>query len=130
MLTSPSRVLRFDAFTLDTGRSVLLQGTSELPLRRQSFDVLRYLAEHEGKLVSSDELVEAVWTSKPADHNSSVAQCIAEIRRALGDDARWVVKTVSGRGYEFKAQVVRTEAPQPDLVKPPASTPAPSRRFP
>jgi DNA-binding winged helix-turn-helix (wHTH) protein/TolB-like protein len=81
-----------------------MRGSSELSLRRQSFEVLRYLAEHAGKVVSSDELVQAVWASKPADHTSSVAQCIKEIRRALGE-ARWIIATVSGRGYEFKAEV-------------------------
>src|SRR5262245_15650797 len=112
MFTSSSRILRFDVFTLDAVRSVLLRGGAELPLRQQSFDVLRHLAEHQGKVLSSDELVAAVWTSKPADHNASVAQCIREIRQALGDDARWVIKTVSGRGYEFKAEVVPTEPSQ------------------
>ena len=113
MLASAPSVLRFDAFALDTLRCVLMRGASELPLRRQSFDVLRYLAEHAGNVVSSEELVQSVWVSKPADHNSSVGQCIKEIRRALGDDGRWIIKTVSGRGYEFKAEVVRAEVPQP-----------------
>ena len=106
MLASPSRSLAFGQFTLDTVRCVLLRGVSELPLRRQSFEVLRYLVEHVGRVVSSDELIEALWSSKPADHNASVGQCIKEIRRAIGHDARWIIKTVSGRGYEFMAEVV------------------------
>jgi adenylate cyclase len=108
MLTSPSRRLGFDQFTLDTVRSALLRGGVELPLRRQSFEVLRYLAEHAGKVVSSGELIEALWSSRPADHNASVGQCIKEIRRAIGEDARWMIKTVSGRGYEFVAEVALT----------------------
>ena len=106
MLTSPSHIVQFDAFTLDTVRCVLLRGASELPLRRQSFEVLRYLVEHVGRVVSSDELIEAVWPSTPADYNASVGQCIKEIRRAIGHDARWIIKTVSGRGYEFMAEVI------------------------
>src|SRR5262245_56826342 len=106
MLTSPSHLLHFDEFTLDSARCMLLRGASQVPLRRQSFEVLRYLTEHKGELVSSDELVEALWPSKPADHNASVGQCIREIRRALGRDACWIVKTATGRGYEFMAEVV------------------------
>ena len=121
MLTSPSHILRFDEFTIDTTRCALLRGTSELPLRRQSFEVLRYLAEHANEVVSSDELIEALWSSKPADHNASVGQCIKEIRRAIGDDARWIVKTVSGRGYEFMAPVVRM---QPEAGNSTWATPA------
>jgi DNA-binding winged helix-turn-helix (wHTH) protein/tetratricopeptide (TPR) repeat protein len=112
MLASAHTLLRFDAFTLDLVRCVLMRGASELPLRRQSFEVLRYLAEHAGKVVSNDELIKAVWLSKPADHTSSVGQCIKEIRRAIGDEARWIIQTVSGHGYEFKAEVVRAGPPQ------------------
>src|SRR5215468_8439058 len=107
MPTSSPHFLRFDDFTIDTVRCILLKGATELPLRRQSFAVLRYLADHRGEVVSSDQLIAAVWAVKPADHNSSVAQCIKEIRRALGDNGRWIVKTVSGRGYEFKAEIVQ-----------------------
>ena len=116
MLTSRSHRLIFDEFTFDTFRGVLLRGDIELPLRRQSFEVLRYLAEHAGKAVSSDELIDALWLTRPADHTASVGQCIKEIRRAIGDDARWIIKTVSGRGYEFMAEV----APSAPLLRPDA----------
>jgi DNA-binding winged helix-turn-helix (wHTH) protein len=106
MLTSPFRVLRFDAFTLDLARSTLRRGDKALPLRRQSFDVLRCLAEHAGKVVSRDELIEAVWTAPPARPEDSVVQCIKDIRLALGDDTRWIVKTVPGRGYQLMAHEV------------------------
>jgi DNA-binding winged helix-turn-helix (wHTH) protein/tetratricopeptide (TPR) repeat protein len=111
MLTSPSHKLSFDEFTLDTARCVLLRGEIELSLRRQSFEVLRYLAEHADKVVSSDELIDALWPTKPADSTASVGQCIKEIRRAIGDDARWIIKTVSGRGYQFMADVTSFPAP-------------------
>lgn len=111
MLTSSSHKLSFDDFTLDTARCVLLRGEIELSLRRQSFEVLRYLAEHAGKVISSDELIDALWPTKPADSTASVGQCIKEIRRAIGDDARWIIKTVSGRGYQFMADVTSFHAP-------------------
>lgn len=124
MLASPPRSLSFGQFTLDTVRCVLLRGALELPLRRQSFEVLRYLAEHAGKVVSSDELIEALWSSKPADHNASVGQCIKEIRRAIGDDARWIIKTVSGSGYEFMAEVVPFVPVRSDIATSAPVTPA------
>jgi DNA-binding winged helix-turn-helix (wHTH) protein len=123
MLTSPSHIVQFDAFTLDTVRCVLLRGASELPLRRQSFEVLRYLVEHVGRVVSSDELIEALWPSKPSDHNASVGQCIKEIRRAIGHDARWIIKTVSGRGYEFMAEVVPFGLPPLEAASSAPATP-------
>jgi DNA-binding winged helix-turn-helix (wHTH) protein/TolB-like protein len=116
MLASPPRILRFDEFTLDCIRGVLLRGGTELPLRRQSFEVLRYLAERAGEVVSSEELIEVLWSSKPADSNASVVQCIKEIRRAIGHDARWIIKTVSGSGYEFMAAVVPFVPPPPEVA--------------
>ena len=114
MLSSPDRRLAFDAFTLDPVRAVLLRGDTELSLRRQSLEVLHYLAEHAGNVVSINELIEALWLTKPADPTGSVGQCIKEIRRALGDDARWIIKTASGRGYAFVAEVMSsTPAPPP-----------------
>ena len=129
MLTAPSHKLSFDEFTLDTARCVLLRGEIELSLRRQSFEVLRYLAEHADKVVSSDELIDALWPTKPADSTASVGQCIKEIRRAIGDDARWIIKTVSGRGYQFMADVTSFPAPmRSDIAFSPSLTPAANPR--
>jgi len=114
MLSSPSRQLVFDVFTLDPVRAQLLRGDTELSLRRQSLEVLSYLAEHAGNVVSTDELIEALWRTKPADQTGSVGQCIKEIRRALGSDARWIIKTVSGRGYVFVAEIMPSAPAPPD----------------
>lgn len=114
MLSSPGRRLVFDAFTLDPVRALLLRGDTELSLRRQSLEVLCYLAEHAGKVVSTDELIGALWRTKPADQTGSVGQCIKEIRRALGNDARWIIKTASGRGYVFVAEVMPLAPATPD----------------
>ena len=111
MLASPHRVLRFDAFTLDLTRRVVLRGDQQLTLRRQSFDVLQYLAEHAGVLISKDDLRQAVWPTTQVTPNS-VVQCIKEIRQTLGEEARWIIRTVSGRGYIFMAEVVPA-APEP-----------------
>jgi DNA-binding winged helix-turn-helix (wHTH) protein/TolB-like protein len=104
-----SRVLRFDAFTLDLSRAILLKGDEQLALRRQSFEVLRHLAEHAGEVVSAEGLIEAVWPVRPAQPEHSVVQCIRDIRRALGEEARWIIRTVSGRGYQFMAALIPVE---------------------
>jgi adenylate cyclase len=65
------------------------------------------LVERSGRIVSKTELVQAVWTSPPADPDGSVVQCIKEIRKALGAEGRWMIQTVAGTGYEFKAEVLK-----------------------
>lgn len=98
------RVLRFDAFILDPSLPALLRDGQELKLRAQSFDVLRYLAEHPGRLVSKEELFKAVWGGV-ARTDDSLVQCIKEIRQSLGDNEYRIIKTVHGRGYSFAAPV-------------------------
>jgi adenylate cyclase len=71
-----------------------------IALRPQAFAVLRHLAEHAGQLVTKDELMEALWPGL-AVTDDTLVQCIHEIRRALQDDDRAVLKTAPKRGYRL-----------------------------
>lgn len=101
----PRRVARFDAFTLDLSRCVLLRDGVEVPLRRQAFDMLRYLAERPGTLVTKDELLEAIWRGL-AVGDDSLTRCVSDIRNALGDHDHRIVQTVRARGYLLNVEVV------------------------
>lgn len=125
MLQPLAKRVRFEAFELDPMRGELLRGQEPVPLRRQSFEALRYLVEHAGQTVSRKEIVQAVWQSPPADPDGSVAQCIKEIRQALGSDARWMIRTISGAGYLFAAAVEPAIATRvPDTPAPQTGQPA------
>lgn len=91
--------LRLNGRDVDLQRGVVAKtsGTT-VTLRPQAAAVLQVLAARQGKLVSKDELVAAVWRGV-AVTDDSLVQCIAEIRKALGDDRHTVVKTVLKRGY-------------------------------
>jgi adenylate cyclase len=67
-------------------------------LRRKSFEVLRYLVERPSRVISKEELLQSVWADVVVGEDS-LAQCVTEIRRALGPTARDVLKTVPRRGY-------------------------------
>jgi len=94
----------FGEFTLDLEGGFLRRNGDEVPLRPKAFDVLRYLVLHQGRLVSKDELARAVWADVAVTDNS-LAQCLLEIRRALGDDDQRIVRTVARRGYVFDEAV-------------------------
>lgn len=96
----------FDDFTLDLERCALLRGGAEIALRPKSFDVLHYLVRHAGRLVSRQELMEAVWPGLIVT-DDSLRQCLAEIRKALDDDQHAVVRTLPRRGYQFMPDVQR-----------------------
>jgi TolB-like protein len=103
-------VLRFDRFALDLARGCLRAGDQEVDLRPKTFEVLCYLAQNAGLLVSKPELFEAVWANVSVCDDSLV-QCIRELRQKLGDVDRRLIKTVSRRGY-FLDATVSAQAPQ------------------
>lgn len=109
----------FGDFTLDIGRSTLLRGDEEIKLRPQSFDVLKYLIENSGELVTRDVLHNEIWGSR-AVTDDSLAQCVVEVRRALGDADRTLIRTVPRRGYLFEGVVTTEDAAANDSVTRPS----------
>ena len=95
---------RFGAFVLDTSRGVLLEDETEVTLRPQSAMVLQVFLENPGQLVSKDMLHERVWGGK-AVTDDSLTQCLVDIRRALHDTDRKLIRTLPRRGYLFEAEV-------------------------
>ena len=93
-------------------------------LEPKAMDVLLYLLAHRDRLVTKDELLDAVWKDTFVTPNA-LTRAIAQVRKALGDDAHEarVIETVSKRGYRFIAPVIETEAP--DLGVQAAPAPAP-----
>src|SRR5215813_5496714 len=94
--------LTFPPFELDVIDERLWKAGEELSLRRKPFAILRYLAEHPRRLVSQQELVDAVW-GQVAMSDSVLRTHIRDLRRVLGDD---LIETVVGRGYRFRVDVV------------------------
>jgi adenylate cyclase len=90
--------IRFEGFTLDLDRLCLLGPDGQAKLRRKSFEVLRYLVEHAGRVATKEELIAAVWPDVTVG-DESLTQCISEVRRALGDKGPWIIKTIATRGY-------------------------------
>ena len=97
-----AKTLRFQLFTLDLQRLCLRGPAGEVDLRPKSFEVLRYLAEHAGRVVTKDEVLKAVWADVTVT-DESLTRCISEVRRAIGDEAQQIVRTVPKRGYIFDA---------------------------
>jgi DNA-binding winged helix-turn-helix (wHTH) protein len=94
----------FGEFTLDLDAGLLRRGTQEVTLRSKPFEVLAYLVQHHGRLVTKSALFESVWSDTTVTDNS-LAQCLLEIRRALGDDSQQLIRTMKRRGYIFAASV-------------------------
>ena len=68
------------------------------------FSILWYLCENQGKVVSSEELFEAVWGEKFLDNNNTVMAHIGRLREKLGEPPRKprFIKTIWGVGYQVE----------------------------
>lgn len=76
----------------------------EVDLTPLEFDIVWYLAINRGKVVSSEELFEAVWKDKYFDSNNTVMVHIRRIRDKLGDSSKQskFIKTIWGVGYKIE----------------------------
>lgn len=75
----------------------------ELSLTPIEFSILWYLCEKRGRVVSSEELFEAVWGEKYLDNNNTVMAHIGRLREKMKDSSRnpKFIKTVWGVGYRI-----------------------------
>ena len=103
MSISDNQIHLFDNFALDLTRGSLLRDDELVHLRPQTYEVLKYLVEHRGQLISKDKLIEDVWQGR-AVTDSSLGKCIEEVRAALGENAARYVRNVRGRGYLFESE--------------------------
>lgn len=100
------QIYRFADFALDANEHRLQRGEQEIYLRPKTFETLIYLIGRHGHLVTKDELLDNIWHDTIVTE-ATVAHCIEEIRKALGDDAHHpqYLKTIPRVGYKFIGRV-------------------------
>ncbi len=89
---------------IDRRAGVLRTGDRVVALRRQTWRLLCLLAEDPGRLWLKADLIATLWPHSVVVEDSLV-QCIAELRRALGDASRSLIRTVPRRGYRLDAEI-------------------------
>lgn len=83
-------------------RCLIRRDGTEVVLRAQSLAVFRYLSERSDTVVSKEALRAAIWPNVVVTDDSLV-QCMADIRRVLGDEYRHVLRTIPRQGYLMSA---------------------------
>lgn len=71
----PRKSRQFGSFTLDLERLCLRGPAGEVELRPKSFEALRYLVEHAGRVASKEEVMAAVWSNVTVTDDSLI-RCI------------------------------------------------------
>src|SRR5438270_13458731 len=79
--------LCFERYVLDTDRGSLFGDGSEIVLRPKTFNLLNFLVENPGRLVSKEELFAAIWSGL-AVTDDVLVQSISELRRARSEERR------------------------------------------
>ena len=117
----------FGPFALDPANACLWRGTEAVALSPKVFDVLHYLVQHPNRVVTKDELLDAVWP-ETAVTDAVVRVAIGALRKALDDTSlpRFIA-TVPRRGYRFLAPVTVVDASEsPDVPPSPHATLTPA----
>src|ERR1700722_8170312 len=114
----------FGSFRLDTLDQCLWREDVRLAVTPKVFAVLQYLVDHPGRLVTQDELLEAIWPETYVQPEI-LRKYILELRKVLGDDPKSprFIQTLPKRGYRFLAALE-----EPPLTSAPAGIPDPVGR--
>jgi DNA-binding winged helix-turn-helix (wHTH) protein len=97
-------------FEVDSDRYELRRDGSVEAVEPLVFNLILFLARNPNRVISRDEVIEAVWSGRTVS-DATVASAIKSARRALGDsgDSQNYIRTVRGRGFEFQAEVLTVE---------------------
>ncbi|MDJ1018096.1 MAG: alpha/beta fold hydrolase [Paracoccaceae bacterium] len=111
----------FSDCALDLEARTLRRQSKEIAVEPQVFDILHLLADRAGKMVTKDELIDAVWEGRIVS-DATISARISTARAAVGDSGnrQTIIRTVSRRGFQMVAKVVRTETPDARPASPSA----------
>ena len=116
----------FDDYVLDTDRRELRRGDGLVPVEPKVFDLLAYLIDGRGHVVSKDDLVARVWMGRVVS-DSALTSCINAARVAIGDSgqSQRLIRTLRGRGVRFVGDA--REETNPSRPIPPSAVQASPR---
>ncbi|PQO88552.1 CadC-family transcriptional regulator [Massilia phosphatilytica] len=106
-------LLVFEDCVLDLNRRELVRASRVVPTAPQVFDLLAYLAKCRERVVSRDELVDAIWAGRIVSE-STLASHINAVRKAVGDSGQQqrVIRTVARKGFRFAAELQERASPE------------------
>jgi len=110
---------RFADYVLDTDRRELTRGSERVQMGPQVFDLLVHLVENRERVVSKDDMLEAVWSGRIVSE-STLTSHINAVRKAIGDNGedQRLIRTVARKGFRFVGEIEEEQAP----AKPAART--------
>ena len=120
-------VFRFGDHVLDIQRRELRRGAEPVALEPQVFDLLVYLLRNRGRVVSKDDLIDAVWGGRIVS-DSTLTSRLNAARKAVDDTgaSQRVIRTVPRRGVRFIGEVSEESDPAADAEAAPVNVEPPT----
>ena len=117
----------FNNHVLDADRHELRRGIDPVAVEPQVFDLLLHVISHRERVVTKDDLLDAVWAGRTVSE-LTLSSRIAAARRAIGDsgEEQGMIRTVRGSGVRFVADVREETAPPIPAAAPPSIAMSPS----
>jgi Tol biopolymer transport system component/DNA-binding winged helix-turn-helix (wHTH) protein len=106
MESNAPQVFEFGDFKIDIRRRLLYKKNLPVNISSKNFELLYYLVQNEGRILSHDELLDAVWEGTFVEQ-SNLKKGISALRHILGEtpDSSLYIKTIPRKGYSFVASV-------------------------
>jgi predicted ATPase/DNA-binding winged helix-turn-helix (wHTH) protein len=111
-------MIKFGHIEIDMSTRVVRRHNEALCVGSRAFDILALLASVDGRLVTKDELMDAVWPDTVVEENN-IHVHLSALRKAFGEDRDCIV-TVPGRGYRLmqsRAAALPSESPAPGKAR-------------
>ena len=102
----------FEDYTFDTERRELHRGADAVSITPQVFDLLEYLIRNRERVVSKDDLINAVWNGRIVS-DAALTTRLNAARSAIGDtgEKQHLIKTLPRKGFRFVGAVQEEQRP-------------------
>jgi DNA-binding winged helix-turn-helix (wHTH) protein len=102
----------FEEYAFDTERRELHRGADVVSVAPQVFDLLDYLIRNRERVVSKDDLIDAIWNGRIVS-DAALTTRLNVARTAIGDsgEEQRLIKTLPRKGFRFVGPVLEAQGP-------------------
>ena len=102
-----SHRLSFRGLTIDSDTRIVHIGDAQVELHAKEFDILCYLAQNQGRILTKQQIYEEIWQEPYAYDDNNIMGYISKLRKQIEPDANnpTYIQTVKGVGYRFSREV-------------------------
>jgi DNA-binding response OmpR family regulator len=99
--------LIFQKLTIDLDTRIVHLGEGQVELHAKEFDILCYLAKHQGRILTKQQIYEEIWQEPYAYDDNNIMGYISKLRKQIEADPNnpTYIQTVKGVGYRFSREV-------------------------